>query len=214
MSPAQPGNPAAAIDQNPEIAGDTTARRDICAVAGDDGKDLAAAQAGDHEAFARLYDRHAPVVLSLCRRLSLPEAEDATQETFIRAFRLLHKVHSPDKVRPWLYAIARRVCSERTRSAGRRARHEEHLALTQATQRIAPDDASEQAAHTERLERLDNALEQLDDRERLAIHLYYLEANPVTAATSALGVSRSGYYKLLARAREQLADLMREVNPS
>ena len=46
------------------------------------------------------------------------------------------------------------------------------------------------------------------DRERLAIHLYYLEADPVNAAMSALGLSRSGYYKLLSRARENLAGLL------
>jgi DNA-directed RNA polymerase specialized sigma24 family protein len=51
-------------------------------------------------------------------------------------------------------------------------------------------------------------MERLDDRERLAIHLHYLESDPVKAAASALGLSRSGYYKLLARARERLASLM------
>jgi RNA polymerase sigma-70 factor (ECF subfamily) len=54
-------------------------------------------------------------------------------------------------------------------------------------------------------------MDQLPERERLAIHLYYLEADPVTAAASALGLSRGGFYKLLARARQQLAVLMREV---
>ena len=44
--------------------------------------------------------------------------------------------------------------------------------------------------------------------ERLAIHLYYLDADPVGAATSALGLSRSGYYKLLSRAHGRLADLV------
>ncbi len=57
-------------------------------------------------------------------------------------------------------------------------------------------------------------MEKLDDRERLAIHLYYLESDPVTTATDALGLSRSGYYKLLGRAREQLADLMADLMKS
>ncbi|MHC4422114.1 MAG: RNA polymerase sigma factor [Planctomycetota bacterium] len=56
-------------------------------VAGDDAADLGAARAGDDDAFGRIYDRHAPVVLSLCRRHAPAEAEDATQETFIRAYR-------------------------------------------------------------------------------------------------------------------------------
>lgn len=209
LNPAVHSQPAT---RNMQIAGDAAGQPAMSRVTGDpDGigtADLTAAQAGDHQAFGRLYDRHAAVVLSLCRRFSLPEAEDATQETFIRAYRLLHKVQSPDKLRPWLYAIARRVCSERARSAQRRARHQEQLVLTQPAQSIAAT-APEQADRAEQLQRLDDALDRLDDRERLAVHLYYLDADPVNAAASALGLSRSGYYKLLARAREHLADLMK-----
>jgi RNA polymerase sigma-70 factor (ECF subfamily) len=176
-----------------------------------DGRDVAAARNGDHDAFGRLYDRHAAVVLSLCRRLALSEAEDATQETFIRAHRKLDRLQSAEKLRPWLYAIARRVCSERNRARRRRARHEEAFAVNRAAAPLpgaTADGAPENAARAEDLTRLDAALDRLDDRERLAIHLYYLEADPVKAAMSALGLSRSGYYKLLARARENLAGLM------
>ena len=74
-----------------------------------------------------------------------------------------------------------------------------------------PADRSEQA---ELLDRLGETMEMLDDRERLAIHLYYLEADPVGAAASALELSRSGYYKLLARARGRLTELMKERQPS
>ena len=211
MSRAQRANPATApIQKKIEMGGDETAPAAIPGVDGHEAQDLAAAQSGDEAAFGRLYDRHAAVVLSLCRRLSLAEAEDATQETFIRAHKLLWKVEDPDKLRPWLYAIARRVCSERCRSARRRAAHEERFALSRtAPHPGATPAAAESTARREELERLDAALEELDDPERLAIHLYYLEADPVRAAASALELSRSGYYKLLARARQRLADLLR-----
>ena len=55
------------------------------------------------------------------------------------------------------------------------------------------------------------ALDQLDDDERLAIHLYYLDSDPVRAAQAALGIGRSGFYKLLTRARESLALQLREA---
>ena len=99
----------------------------------DDASDLAALRAGQRDAFARLYDRHAGVVISLCRRFAnLTEAEDAMQETFLRAYRRLHQLKSPDGFRSWLYAIARRVCSERRRSTERRNRHEGVAAKMQA----------------------------------------------------------------------------------
>ncbi|MHC5022720.1 MAG: RNA polymerase sigma factor [Planctomycetota bacterium] len=183
----------------------------------DDARDLADAAAGDHQAFARLFDRHAAVVLSLCRQKqpSMCEAEDAMQETFIRAFRRLQVVQAPDKLRPWLYGIARRVCSERRRAAGRRRRHEQRAARDGqlgATPAATPSD--ERASRAEQLAQLSVALDQLDERQRLAIHLQYLDPDPVAAASAALGLSRSGYYKLLARARSRLATLLRETVPT
>src|SRR6185295_20002960 len=98
----------------------------------DDARDVAAARNGDAEAFARLYDRHAAVVLSLCRRNCTTEADDAVQETFLRAYRSLHRLDGPDCLAAWLYAIARRVCAERRRSGKRRRHHEEQAMLAQA----------------------------------------------------------------------------------
>ncbi len=210
-NPTSVSRPSGEIRQR---SGDTSPPPAIGNVVVDDAPDLAAAQAGDQEAFGRLYDRHAPVVLSLCRRFSMPEAEDAAQETFIRAFRLLHKLRGPDQLRPWLYGIARRICSERRRAARRRARHEEEATVSAAASQTAATTPAQDVERAEQLRRLTDAIERLDDRERLAIHLYYLEADPVGAARSALGLSRSGYYKLLARARRQLSALVLEKQPS
>ena len=177
----------------------------------DDARDLAGAQAGDAEAFARLYDRHSAVVLSLCRQHASFDPDDALQETFIRAYQRLHQVDRPDGLRSWLYAIARRVCSERRRAAGRRSRHEAE-AVNRRPDPIEHDgvDGSppRSAERHETLDRLGVALGELPEHERLAIHLYYLDADPVTAARQALGISRSGFYKLLNRARRRLAGLL------
>jgi RNA polymerase sigma factor (sigma-70 family) len=185
----------------------------------DDASDLRLALSGDEAAFARLYERHSAVVLALCRRHAPMEPDDALQETFIRACTLLHKVSDPSRLRPWLYGIARRVCSEKRRSQRRRTHHTEQamsermaqLALVSANQHSGGGQWSGESDRCEQLAQLSKALDQLPDRERLAIHLYYLETDPVTAATSALGLSRSAYYKLLARARDHLAAVFQGV---
>lgn len=70
--------------------------------------DLDAVRSGDLEAFGRIHDRHAPLVLSLCRRRgfggpsgSPADAEDATQEVFIRAYRKLDTVEDCTRLRSW-----------------------------------------------------------------------------------------------------------------
>ncbi len=189
----------------------------------DDASDLQRALGGDEAAFARLYERHSAVILALCRTHAPSEADDALQETFIRACKSLHKVENADRLRPWLYGIARRVCSEKRRSERRRTRHTEAAMNERMATLESASHASGRSAHAgdgqwtsdadraEQLERLTQALNQLPDRERLAIHLHYLETDPVAAASSALGVSRSAYYKLLARAKEQLAAIFQGV---
>lgn len=205
-----------------------------------DARDLFAARGGGDAgaaAFASLYDRHAPVVRALCRR-HVPvgrggdaEADDALQETFIRAFQMLDRIEDPDRVRSWLYAIARRVCAERRRASARRVKHERGGAtvILNAAMEFTPapgrDGAGSSggsghsrdqtpgacAEHAEQLAMLDRALDKLPDSERLAIHLYYLDPDPVVAASECLGLSRSGFYKLLTRAKERLASLMSQV---
>ncbi|MBM4111599.1 MAG: sigma-70 family RNA polymerase sigma factor [Phycisphaerae bacterium] len=177
----------------------------------EDCTDLDAHRAGDREAFTRLVDRHGAVTLAICRQhtANLPDAEDACQEAFIRAHRKLHQVHDCTGFRSWLYAIAKLACSERRRSAGRRARHEgEAMTITRDRDRARSTTPSEDAARAESLAQLDHALNRLPEDERLAIHLYYLEPDPVAAARSALGLGRSAFYKLLAQARERLAGFL------
>ncbi len=211
-----------------------------------DARDLAMARRrGDAGAlaFARLYDRHAAVVLGLCRR-HVPrgqggdaEADDALQETFIRAFQMLDRVDDPDRIRSWLYAIARRVCAERRRAAGRRRHHESEGAgvMLNIAMEYTPRPGRQQseaggihaegssiaatsglngAQHAEQLAMLDQALDKLSDSERLAIHLYYMDSDPVAAAKETLGLSRSGFYKLLGRAKERIAELMLMREPA
>lgn len=176
-----------------------------------DASDLAAARSGSPEAFARLYDRHASVVMSLCRPRCASDADDAVQETFIRAYRMLDQLERPSAFRPWLYAIAKRVCAERRRSASRRNHHEANAVLTRVETNRDQRTCVDVVDRTEQLDRLGAALDRLPDDQHLAIHLFYLDHDHVTAAAEALGLSRSGFYKLLHRARQALAASMREV---
>ena len=49
------------------------------------------------------------------------EAEDLTQETFLRAYRRRDSLRDPDAVLPWLYSIATHVCLDRLRQRARQA---------------------------------------------------------------------------------------------
>ena len=181
----------------------------------DDCTDLAAVRDGDLEAFGRIHDRYARLLLSICRRHgpgglggSLAEAEDSTQEVFIRAYQRLDRIEDCTRLGSWLARIAGFVVMEKRRATARRLKHEGSAMMEMPTH-VPAGTAEADAMRRERFAGLEAAMEELTDQERLAIHIHYLEPDPIDAARRSLGMSRSGYYKLLARAREHLADLMR-----
>ena len=179
----------------------------------DDCTDLAALDRGDLDAFGRIHNRHAGWVLSICRRHgpggpygSLAEAEDATQEVFIRAYERLDRVEDCTGFGRWLSRIATNVARERRRSTARRLKHEGQAMMNAPLS--SPPAAEASAMRREQFQGLEVALDALVDDERLAIHIHYLEHDPVATAARLLGLSRSAYYKLLARARGSLATLL------
>ena len=87
---------------------------------------MRAALDGDDRAFTTLVDRHAPACLRFAKRMlgEIADAEDAAQETFLRAFNALRSYDAETPFRTWLFAILVNRC--RT-SLLRRARRERRI---------------------------------------------------------------------------------------
>jgi RNA polymerase sigma-70 factor (ECF subfamily) len=86
---------------------------------------IAAAVGGDTAAFETLYRRYTGRVYGLCLRLtqSRAEAQDCTQETFIRAWRQLATFRGQSRFGTWLHKIALNEVLGRKRHAATESRH-------------------------------------------------------------------------------------------
>jgi RNA polymerase sigma-70 factor (ECF subfamily) len=90
-----------------------------------DRADVALAAAGDTVAFERLYRRHVARIHSLCRRMiGDGEADDVTQDVFVRAWGKLNLFRGESAFGTWLYRLAVNVILGRRQTLGvRAARH-------------------------------------------------------------------------------------------
>ena len=82
-------------------------------------RDIAASlAAGEPDGLAAAYDHHAAGLYGYCRSLlgQPADAADAVQDTFIVATAKLAGLHSPARLRSWMYAIARNECHSRLRA--------------------------------------------------------------------------------------------------
>src|SRR6266508_935022 len=83
---------------------------------------VSAAMAGDRGAFAAIYDRYADRLHDFCWSLlrDRDEAADATQDAFLVAAERLGQLRDPERLRPWLYAVARSQALRRAPARHRR----------------------------------------------------------------------------------------------
>jgi RNA polymerase sigma-70 factor (ECF subfamily) len=93
---------------------------------------LAAAQAGDESALATLLAPHEGMLRSLCRGIlgNADEAEDAVQETFLRAIQNLGSFRGDSELKTWLVRIAMNVCYRARRRPLTESLQEGFTALT------------------------------------------------------------------------------------
>ena len=158
--------------------------------------------AGDEAAYEKLYDRYAPLIRAVCYDTTgnLADAQDLAQEVFMRAYENLDRLRYQDRFGNWLVGIAR-MCR---REWLRRNLHlrDKHVELSEV-QIAVPDPPDD-----DHIKLLRKMITTLPEKERLALHIFYLQGKSAEAARGIMGLSRSGYYRVLERARKRLKQLM------
>jgi RNA polymerase sigma-70 factor (ECF subfamily) len=165
---------------------------------------LRAGLAGDRAALDQLLALHERPLLALCQGMldHIEDAEDAAQETFLRALRALPRFRGDAAFRTWLFRIAVNVCLNWKR--GRRP--------TEPWDEVAADLAGEMASpETIVLSRLQvtDALSQLSPHHRAIFLLKVLEGWSVAEIGVAMGWSPIRVQNELSRARRALAERRR-----
>jgi len=175
------------------------------------------AQQGSDEAFTNLVETYQKHVYNLCyRMLGEPEsAEDAAQETFLRAFQHIHRYDRKRPFATWLLSIAAHYCIDRLRrrkfSMASIDQDEEEGGF-ELPDADAPNPESE-VVYNEQREQMQGLLKRLDSVDRAAIVLRYWNDCSEAEIAEALNLTVSAVKSRLHRARRELAGLWQAETP-
>jgi RNA polymerase sigma-70 factor (ECF subfamily) len=163
------------------------------------------------EAFDKLYREHVDLVYRYAHRLcgEAESAKDLVQETFLNAYRGLTRFRGDAKISTWLYTIASRAClrmrRKRKGAPERELSLEEFIPSSEGESRlqipiegVTPEQALE---NKELREALDQAINKLPNKYRMALVLRDMEGLSAGEAGAVMGLSERALKSRLHRAR-------------
>lgn len=189
--------------------------------------DLASARAGDDVAFGRLVAPLRRELHAHCYRMlgSSHDADDALQDTLVRAWRKLAGFEGRSSLRTWLHTVATRVCLDLVDARGRRALP---MDLHAASDRIVTDDVpltevawlgpypDEPGARAEEREAVElafvAALQHLPGNQRAALVLFEVLGFSAAEIATAMDTSTASVNSALQRARKLVAEKVPAVS--
>ena len=166
---------------------------------------------GNKDQFQQLIQRHERMVYAVAwSHLGNVElAEEATQQTFVKAYCSLTSLKDVSKFRSWLATIARNASVSLGRLRRRELSNSEQWTIEPITK---PDHSQERANLSDQLR---ETVAGLPDNHRQVLTLFYLEDQSVNSVAESLGLTESAVKTRLNRARNALRqDLEKRLGES
>jgi len=193
--------------------------RKVYAVADADARLVLRCQSNDLAAFNDIVARYQHRVYGyVCRMVGCtPDAEDLTQEVFVKAYHGIRSFQSRASLNTWLYRIATNLCIDYVRRSARckgltESLNAEYSGDDEESERELPDvryDPLTVALHEELRERLDEAIAALPPKLRAVLLLHDIEGLPYDEVARAvgcpLGTVKSRLFHARMSVRERLA---------
>jgi RNA polymerase sigma-70 factor (ECF subfamily) len=177
---------------------------------------LVRALKGDDEAFAQIVESYQKPVYHLCYRMlgNPSDAEDAAQESFLRAYKSLKRYDTDRSFATWLLSIASHYCIDQHRK--RRldtlsVDDEQHAWLEPPDPGLTP----EAALHlSEKQEQVRELLDTLAPKDRSAVIMRYWYDYSYEEIAESLVITVSAVKSRLHRARRELSNCWQTMQPS
>ena len=166
---------------------------------------------GDTSAFSVLVDRYKDLVFTLAMRMvkNREEAEEVSQDTFIKVYKSLNKFKGNSKFSTWIYRVAYNTCLDRIK---RIKRDYNVVAIDEFTEHQIKtiDNALDKMEEQEHKDKIQQCLQLLPSDDSFLLTLYYFEEQSLEEISKVVGLTANNVKVKLYRSRKKLTSILKE----
>jgi len=166
---------------------------------------------GDSKAFTELVNRYKDLVYTLALRMlkNREEAEEVSQDTFIKIYKSLHKFKGESKFSTWIYKVAYNSCLDRIKKNRKYLNDVEINEFTEHEVKTV-DNAFEALVEEERNQLIQECLNVLPSDDSFLLTLYYFEEQSLEEIANIVGLTANNVKVKLFRSRKKLTTILRD----
>lgn len=166
---------------------------------------------GNTNAFTILVDQYKSLVFTLALRMlkNREEAEEVSQDTFIKVFKSLKKFKGDSKFSTWIYKVTYNTCLDRLK---KNKRQQQVVSIDEFTEKHVKtiDNALENMVEEERIQAIQECINLLPSEDSFLLTLYYFEEQSLAEISEIVGVSANHVKVKLFRSRKKLAAILKQ----
>ena len=166
---------------------------------------------GETNSFAELVDNYKDLVFTLALRMlrNREEAEEVSQDTFIKVFKSLNKFKGKSKFSTWIYRVAYNTCLDRLKKI---KREYNVVAIDEFTEHQIKtlDNVLDKMEQDEHKQKIQECLQLLPSDDSFLLTLYYFEELSLEEISKVVNLTANNVKVKLFRSRKRLTAILKE----
>lgn len=166
---------------------------------------------GDTNVFSVLVDRYKEMIFTLALKMikNREEAEEVSQDTFVKVYNSLNKFKGDSKFSTWIYRIAYNTCLDRLK---KNKKDESTISIDEFSDHLVKtlDNALSALEDKERKQTIQNCLSLLSSEENFLLTLYYFDDQNLDEIAKIMDINSNNVKVKLFRSRKKLAVILKK----
>lgn len=166
---------------------------------------------GNTNAFSILVDRYKDLVFSLALKMvkNREEAEEVSQDTFIKVFKSLRQFKGDSKFSTWIYKVTYNTCLDRLKM-NKKSYNDVPIDEFTEHQVKTIDNALEAMELEERKQAIQDCMKLLPAEDAFLLILFYFEEQSLEEIAKVVGLTTNNVKVKLFRSRKKLTTILKE----